>query len=147
MVTLYWIAFVPPRKSYQIGIMFSHMNGDFDAISMTERNCVTPISKVESHVLVTSGLYFAGQSLSCRPTFDCFQVCHLFMYRLAILLRWNSPGTYLKLFKYLTASVLNIKSMPVFSYSFLGIFNQHKVCFINREFPSSKSSHFSSKRS
>ena len=40
MVTLYWIAFVPPRKSYRIGILFTHMNGDFDAISMTEHSPV-----------------------------------------------------------------------------------------------------------
>ena len=68
MVKLYWIAFVPPRKSYRIGILFTHMKGDFDAISMTERNCVTPISKVETHVLDKLGVY----SLSCRLTFDCF---------------------------------------------------------------------------
>ena len=40
MITLYWIAFVPPGKSYQIGIRLTHVNGDFDAISMTERSQV-----------------------------------------------------------------------------------------------------------
>ena len=72
MVTLYWIAFLPPRKSYRIGILLTHMNGDFDTISMTERNCVTPISKVESHALDTSGVYTLPDNLSCRLTFDCF---------------------------------------------------------------------------
>ena len=72
MVKLYWIAFVPPLKSYRIGILFTHMNGDFDAISMTERNCVTSISKVETHVLNTLGVYTLPNSLSCRLTFDCF---------------------------------------------------------------------------
>ena len=87
MITLYWIAFVPPRKSYQIGIRFTHMNDDFDAISMTERNGVTPISKVESQVLDTLGVY----TLPNRPCrvglLLTALVCHLFMYYLAILLR------------------------------------------------------------
>ena len=37
MVKLYWIAFVRPRKSYRIGILFTHTH----AISTTERNCVS----------------------------------------------------------------------------------------------------------
>ena len=64
MVTLYWIAFLPPRKSYRIGILLTHMNGDFDTISMTERNCVTPISKVESRI--NYGIGFHTRSLQCR---------------------------------------------------------------------------------
>ena len=47
-------------ESYQIGILFTHMNGDFDTISMTERNCVTPISKVESQIWHRCS-YFTGQ--------------------------------------------------------------------------------------
>ena len=74
MVKLYWIAFVPPRKSYRIGILYTHMNGDFDAISMTERNCVRPISKVESHVLDTLGVHTLPDNLSCRVTFDCLSL-------------------------------------------------------------------------
>ena len=76
MVTLYWIAFVPPRKSYRIGIRLTHVNGDFDAISMTERNGVTPISEVESHVLDTLGVYTLPnmQTLSCWLTFDCLSL-------------------------------------------------------------------------
>ena len=42
MVTLYRRAFAPAR----IGPLFTHKNGDFDAISLTERNCAAPISKV-----------------------------------------------------------------------------------------------------
>ena len=61
MVTLYILdRFVPPRKSYRIGILFTHMNGDFDAISMKEQNCVTPISKVEGHIWHRCS-YFTGQ--------------------------------------------------------------------------------------
>ena len=87
MVTLYWIAFLPPRKSYRIGIRLIHMKGDFDAISMTERSCVTPISKVESHVLDTLGVNTLPDR-ACRVglLLTAF-VCHLFMYYLAILLR------------------------------------------------------------
>ena len=48
------------------------MNGDFDAISMTERNCVTPISEVESHALDTLGVHTLPDNLSCWLTFDCF---------------------------------------------------------------------------
>ena len=77
MVTLYWIAFVPPRKSYQIGILFTHMNGDFDAIPMTEQNCVTPISKVEIHI------WHRCSYILCRTTFRVGLLlsafgCHLF---------------------------------------------------------------------
>ena len=60
MITLYWIAFVPPRKSYQIGIRLTHVNGDFDAISVTEQNCAAPISKVESHLSHRCS-YFTGE--------------------------------------------------------------------------------------
>ena len=74
MVTLYWIAFVPPRKSYRIGIRLTHVKGDFDAISMTERNGVTPISKVESHALDTLGVHTLPDNLSCRLTFDCLSL-------------------------------------------------------------------------
>ena len=48
MFTLYWIAFAPAPKSYWIGLRFIHKNGDFGAISVTERSCAAPISKVES---------------------------------------------------------------------------------------------------
>ena len=33
-----------------MGVLFTHKNGDFSAISVTERGCAAPISRVESHV-------------------------------------------------------------------------------------------------
>ena len=42
MFTLYRRAFAPAR----IGPLFTHENGDFGAISVTERNYAPPISKV-----------------------------------------------------------------------------------------------------
>ena len=42
MLTLYWIPFAPARKSYWIGLRFTHKNGDFGAISVTERGCAAP---------------------------------------------------------------------------------------------------------
>ena len=49
---LYWIAFVPAQKPYRIGILFTRKNGDFGAISVTERSCAAPISKVERHISI-----------------------------------------------------------------------------------------------
>ena len=48
MFTLYQIAFSPARKIYRIGLLFTHKNGDFGGISVTD--CPTPISRVESHI-------------------------------------------------------------------------------------------------
>ena len=51
--------FWPARKPDGIGLLFTHKNGDFGAISVTERSCTAPISKVESHI--------SGRcSFSCR---------------------------------------------------------------------------------
>ena len=50
MLTLCRIAFAPARKLYRIGLLFKRKNGDFGAISVTERNYVAPISKVGSHI-------------------------------------------------------------------------------------------------
>ena len=47
---LYRIAFAPTRKSYPMGLLFTRKNGDFSAISETERSCAAPISNVESHI-------------------------------------------------------------------------------------------------
>ena len=46
----YWIAFAPALKPYRIGFLFTHRNGDFGAISVTERSCSATISKAESHI-------------------------------------------------------------------------------------------------
>ena len=35
----YRIAFAPARKPYRIGGLFTHKNGDFGAISLTDRSC------------------------------------------------------------------------------------------------------------
>ena len=42
----------PPsgRKPYRIGLLFTHKNGDFGALSVTERSCAALISKVERHI-------------------------------------------------------------------------------------------------
>ena len=42
------IVFAPARKPYQIGLLFTHKNGDRGAISVTERRCAAPISNVEN---------------------------------------------------------------------------------------------------
>ena len=45
-----WVAFVPPRKSDRMELLFTHKHGCGDAISVTERSCAAPISKVESQI-------------------------------------------------------------------------------------------------
>ena len=50
MFTLYWIVFAPAQKPYRIGILFTRKNGDFGAISVTERSCAALIPKEEHHI-------------------------------------------------------------------------------------------------
>ena len=50
MFTLYRKAFAPPRKSYRIGLLFTHKNRCGGAISVTKQSCAAPISKVESQI-------------------------------------------------------------------------------------------------
>ena len=50
MLTLCRVALAPARKLYRIELLFTHKNGDFGAISVTERSCAAPISKVESYI-------------------------------------------------------------------------------------------------
>ena len=50
MITLSRIAFALALKQYRIGLLFIYKNGDFGAISVTERNCAARISKVESQI-------------------------------------------------------------------------------------------------
>ena len=38
------------RKSYRMGHLFTNKNGCGGAISVTERSCAAPISKVERHI-------------------------------------------------------------------------------------------------
>ena len=48
MFTLSRIAFAQALKPYRTGLLFTHKNNDFGAISVTERSCVAQISEVES---------------------------------------------------------------------------------------------------
>ena len=41
---------MPARKPYRIGLLFTHKNGDFGAISLTERSCAAPIFYAEGHI-------------------------------------------------------------------------------------------------
>ena len=41
---------MPARKPFRIARLFTHMNGDFGAISVKARSCAASISKVESHI-------------------------------------------------------------------------------------------------
>ena len=44
------IAFAPAWKPYRIGLLFTHKNGDFGAISVTGRSCAVPSSRLKSHI-------------------------------------------------------------------------------------------------
>ena len=43
IVTLYPTALAPTRKPHRTGLLFTHTNGDFGAISLTARSCGTPV--------------------------------------------------------------------------------------------------------
>ena len=58
------MAFAPAQKPYRIGLLFTHMNGDFGAISATAGSCAAPISKEESHISDRCSYY--ADSYSCR---------------------------------------------------------------------------------
>ena len=48
MLTLSRIVLAPKPKPYLIGLSFTHENGDFGAIFVTEQSFAAPISKVHS---------------------------------------------------------------------------------------------------
>ena len=48
------------------GLPFRHKNGDFSAISVTERNYAAPISKVERHT--------SDRFSECHPMVQCERV-------------------------------------------------------------------------
>ena len=50
MFTRERITLTPARKPSGIRLLSTHKNGDFGGISVTERSCAAPISKVESHI-------------------------------------------------------------------------------------------------
>ena len=61
MFTLYWIAFASARKSYWIG------NGDFGAISVTERGCAGPRQSLKWRVVYRIGVHTIPDSF-CAGT-------------------------------------------------------------------------------
>ena len=69
MLTLYRMAFAPARKSCRIGLLFTH-NGDFGAISVTERSCAAPISKVKSHILDRCSYYTGAVALPVKCVYS-----------------------------------------------------------------------------
>ena len=44
MFTLYRIGFTPARKPHRIGLLFTHKDSDFGAISSHRANCAAPIA-------------------------------------------------------------------------------------------------------
>ena len=44
------VAFASARNPYLIGLLFTHKNGDFGAISVTERSCAALIFYAEGHI-------------------------------------------------------------------------------------------------
>ena len=64
MFTLYRIAFPSVRKPYREGVLFTHENGDFGAISLTERDLdsgASHIGKVLCHTLVQCERVFGNK--------------------------------------------------------------------------------------
>ena len=55
-------------KRYRIGLLFTHKNRDFGAISVTEGNCATPISKVESHISDRCSYYIGDLFVSAQQS-------------------------------------------------------------------------------
>ena len=44
------VAFAPAQKLYVVGLLFTHINGYFGAISVTEQSCAASISEVETRI-------------------------------------------------------------------------------------------------
>ena len=53
-------------RLYRIRLLFTHMNGDFSAISVRKRCCTASISTVESHVSDRCSYYTAQLFVSAR---------------------------------------------------------------------------------
>ena len=62
MFALHRIALAPARKPLRIGFLFTHKNGDFGAISVTERSCHAPILRMERHLSDWFCAYFGAVS-------------------------------------------------------------------------------------
>ena len=64
MFTLYRVAFALAKNwPYRIGLLFTHKNGDFGAISVAGRRYEAPISKVESDISDRCS-YYTGYSVN-----------------------------------------------------------------------------------
>ena len=58
------VAFASIQKPFRIGLLFTHKNGDFGAISVTARSFHAPISKWK--VTYRIGVHTIPHGLSCR---------------------------------------------------------------------------------
>ena len=68
MFALYWIAFAPARKLYRtLGVLFTHNNRDFGAISVTERGCAAPRQSLKWRVTYQKGVHTIPDSF-CAGT-------------------------------------------------------------------------------
>ena len=56
--------YAPARKPYRIGLLFTHKNRDFGAISVTERICAASISKAEIHTTQEAVQYSVNKALA-----------------------------------------------------------------------------------
>ena len=69
MFTLYrWyrIAFAPARKLLRTGLLFTHNNGDFGEIFVTERNMAVPCRSLKWRVTYQIGVHIIADSFSCQ---------------------------------------------------------------------------------
>ena len=58
--------FMSSRKPYRIGLLLTHMNGDFGAISATAGSCAAPRRSLERRVTYRIGVHTMSDSYSCR---------------------------------------------------------------------------------
>ena len=62
--TLYRIDLAQTQKSYRVGLLFPNKNGDFGAISVTERSC--PALSLNWRVTYGIGVHTTSDSFSWR---------------------------------------------------------------------------------
>ena len=101
-----------------------------------------PRRSLKWRVTYRIGIDTLPKRFSCQLTFGCFCLPYFnVLFSNPIEMKYSVDVfegvqiTYSKCFKTLN---------KLFSLSFLEVFNQHKICFIYKQFPSSKSSHFPS---
>ena len=61
------VAFAPAQKLYLVGPLFTHVNGYFGAISVTEQSCAASISEVETHIGQVFTLYRMDFQIGQEP--------------------------------------------------------------------------------